>query len=38
MEGRVYQEVLSNYGIEAMIPQAERRERINALIFTEIQR
>ena len=36
MEGTVYQEVLSNRGIEALIPQAERRERINALIFDEL--
>jgi aspartate racemase len=36
MEGTVYREVLSNRGIEAVIPQAERRERINALIFDEL--
>jgi aspartate racemase len=36
MEGTVYPEVLSNRGIEAMIPQAERRERINAFIFDEL--
>ena len=36
MEGTVYREVLSNHGIEAVIPQADRRERINALIFDEL--
>jgi aspartate racemase len=36
MEGTVYPEVLSNRGIESQIPQAERRERINALIFDEL--
>lgn len=36
MEGKVYGEVLSNCGIEAVIPHAEQRERINALIFDEL--
>jgi len=36
MEGTVYREVLSNRGIEAVIPQADRREKINALIFDEL--
>lgn len=36
MEGKVYREVLSNRGIEAVIPQAEQRERINTLIFDEL--
>jgi aspartate racemase len=36
MEGNVYREVLSNCGIEAVIPQTERRERINAFIFDEL--
>jgi aspartate racemase len=36
MEGNVYREVLSNRGIEAVIPQAEQRERINTLIFDEL--
>ena len=36
MEGKVYQDVLSTRGIEAMIPEAERREKINSLIFEEL--
>lgn len=36
MEGKVYGEVLSGRGIEAAIPQAEERERINTLIFDEL--
>lgn len=36
MEGKVYRDVLSSRGIEAVIPQAEQRERINALIFDEL--
>lgn len=36
MEGKVYREVLSNRGIEAVIPQAEQREKINTLIFEEL--
>ena len=36
MEGKVYPEVLSNLGIEAVIPAAEQRERINTLIFEEL--
>jgi aspartate racemase len=36
MEGKVYGEVLSNHGIGAVIPQAEQREMINALIFEEL--
>jgi aspartate racemase len=35
-EGKIYREVLSNRGIEAVIPQAEQRGRINALIFDEL--
>lgn len=36
MEGTVYREVLVNRGIEAVIPEAEHRERLNALIFEEL--
>jgi aspartate racemase len=36
MEGKVYREVLSERGIEAVIPEAEQRERINTLIFEEL--
>jgi aspartate racemase len=36
MEGKVYGEVLSNHGIEAVIPEAEQRERINTLILEEL--
>ena len=36
MEGTVYREVLSNRGIQTMIPRAEQSERINALIFDEL--
>jgi aspartate racemase len=36
MEGKVYGEVLSHRGIEAVTPEAHERERINALIFDEL--
>ena len=36
MEGKVYREVLSNSDIEAVIPDAEQREKINTLIFKEL--
>ena len=36
MEGNVYREVLSARGIEAVIPNANDRERINAFIFEEL--
>lgn len=36
MEGKVYPEVLSNHGIEAVIPEAQGRERINTFIFKEL--
>jgi aspartate racemase len=36
MEGKVYPKVLSNQGIEAVIPEAEERERINTFIFKEL--
>jgi len=36
MEGTVYREVLVNRGIEAVIPEAEHRERLNRLIFEEL--
>jgi aspartate racemase len=36
MEGTIYREVLSDRGIEAVIPEAEQRERINTLIFDEL--
>jgi aspartate racemase len=36
MEGKVYGEVLSRRGIEAVIPEADERARINTLIFDEL--
>jgi aspartate racemase len=36
MEGSVYGEVLANRGIEAEIPRADQREKINAFIFEEL--
>lgn len=36
MEGNLYREVLSERGIEAVIPNADERERINTLIFEEL--
>lgn len=36
MEGKVYRDVLSNRGIEAVIPEAKERERINTFIFEEL--
>lgn len=36
IDGKVYREVLSNHGIQAMIPRAEQSERINTLIFDEL--
>jgi aspartate racemase len=36
MEGKVYGEILSGCGIEAVIPPAEQRERINSRIFDEL--
>ena len=36
MEGTVYREVLLNRGIEAVIPEAEHRERLNGLILEEL--
>lgn len=36
MEGKVYRDVLSNSDIEAVIPEAEERERINTFIFKEL--
>src|SRR5262245_13999657 len=36
MEGKVYREVLENRGIEAVIPEAAERERINTFIFEEL--
>jgi aspartate racemase len=36
MEGKVYREVLSGRGIEAITPHAEQREKINTLIFQEL--
>ena len=36
MEGKVYRDVLLNCDIEAVIPEAEQRERINTLIFKEL--
>ena len=35
-EGKVYREVLLNRGIEAVVPAAEQREKINTLIFEEL--
>jgi len=36
MEGNLYREVLSERGIEAVIPDAKERETINTLIFGEL--
>ena len=36
MEGKVYREVLSRRGIEALTPQPEDRQRINSFIFEEL--
>lgn len=36
MEGKVYQGVMSRRGIEAVIPEAEQRQRINTFIFDEL--
>src|SRR5215475_5877246 len=36
MEGKVYRGVLQNRGIEAVIPEAGERERINTFIFEEL--
>jgi aspartate racemase len=36
MEGKVYRELLSTRDIEAVIPEAEQREKINTLIFQEL--
>jgi aspartate racemase len=36
MEGNVYREILSDHAIEAVIPVAEQRERINSFIFEEL--
>lgn len=36
MEGKIYRKVLSDRGIEAVIPEIEQRERINTLIFEEL--
>jgi len=36
MEGNLYPEVLSERGIESMIPDAEQREQINSFIFAEL--
>jgi aspartate racemase len=36
MEGKVYQDILADRGIEAVTPQALQRDRINALIFDEL--
>ena len=36
MEGNLYPEVLSERGIEAVIPDSEQREQINTLIFAEL--
>ncbi|HJQ71114.1 MAG TPA: amino acid racemase [Blastocatellia bacterium] len=36
MEGNVYREILSDHAIEAVIPEADERQRINALIFDEL--
>lgn len=38
MEGNLYREVLSERGIESVIPELNERERINALIFDELVR
>jgi aspartate racemase len=36
MEGNVYRDVLSERGIEAVIPNANEREKINTLILDEL--
>lgn len=36
MEGNLYREILSERGIEAVIPDGDERERINTLIFDEL--
>ena len=36
MEGKVYQDVMGRHGIEAVIPEAEQRQRINTFIFDEL--
>jgi aspartate racemase len=36
MEGKLYPEVLSERGIESVIPNAEQREQINGFIFSEL--
>ena len=36
MEGNVYRDVLSKRGIEAMIPNANEREKVNTLILNEL--
>jgi aspartate racemase len=36
MEGPVYVEALSKFGVEREIPEAEDRERINTVIFKEL--
>jgi len=36
MDGNLYREVLSDRGIEAVTPDNEQRERINAFIFDEL--
>ena len=36
MEGNLYREILSQRGIEAVIPDANERETINTLIFDEL--
>jgi aspartate racemase len=36
MEGNLYQEVLSERGVEAVVPEVEEREKINAFIFEEL--
>lgn len=36
MEGKVYPKVLSNHGMEAVIPEVQERERINTFIFKEL--
>jgi aspartate racemase len=36
MEGKCYREVLQNRGIEAVIPEAGQRGKVNTLIFEEL--
>jgi aspartate racemase len=36
MEGNLYREILSERGIETVIPDINERERINTLIFDEL--